>query len=119
MANRVVACAMTSLSHTGEGVFVVGRASVDLGNLVSKKLKLSEAAHLLVKSNEHNQTFINVYVQPLIGFDEVWVDLTSYTAYGYLTGELLEKYEAWSDAKKTGFPAVEEDEHLDNEASAS
>lgn len=118
MSKRVVACAMTTLSQTGDGVFIVGRSSADLNNLVNQKLLLENAAHLLVKVSDVNQTFSNVYVQPLIGFDEVWVDVSSYTAYGYLTGDLLEKYEAWFQARKDGFPEVEEREHLDNNASA-
>lgn len=109
--DRVVALALTTLSMSHEGVFLVGLTSthLDTANNTGLTLRLYEIVHLYVKQSEDDQIH-NVFIEPVLGFDEAYVNLTSYTAYGYLTGELLEKYQAWSSARKAGFPEVEEPE---------
>jgi hypothetical protein len=73
---------------------------------------------MYIRTAEEAPSVRNVYVEPVIGFEEAYVDLTQYTAYGYLTGDLLRNYEAWLEARKFEFPEVEEDNHLENDASA-
>jgi hypothetical protein len=106
---RVVALALTTLSMSNEGVFLVGFSSGNLENIPGPKLRLTEIAHLYVKQTEDHQVR-NVFIEPVLGFEEVMVNTTAYTAYGYLSGELLDKYLAWHAARKEGFPAVEEAE---------
>jgi len=103
---RVVALALTTLSLNHEGVFLVGRTGACLP-VPGSQLRLNQVAHLLIRGTEE-QEIRNVFIEPVVGFEEVWVNTTSYTAYGYLTGELLEKYLAWEAAQNTEFPAVEE-----------
>ena len=106
---RVVALALTTLSMSNEGVFLVGFCSGELENIPGPKIYLTEVAHLYVKQTADHQVR-NVFIEPVLGFDKVVVNTTAYTAYGYLTGELLAKYIAWHTARKAGFPAVEEPE---------
>ena len=106
---RVVALALTTLSLSHEGVFLVGLSSAIIEEIPGHKLRLTEVAHLYVKQTDDAQ-IRNVFIEPILGFEEVIVNTTSYTAYGYLTGELLEKYRAWQAARKEGFPKVEEPE---------
>lgn len=106
---RVVALALTTLSMTHEGVFLVGLCEDDLDRGTWDQLRLSEVAHLYIKQTENHQ-LRNVIIEPVLGFERMLVNTSSYTAFGYLSGELLQKYQAWSDARKTGFPAVEEPE---------
>lgn len=106
-----------TLQISGEGMFLVGKTQVPLDNVTNSRLKLTEVAHLYIRTGE-DSSVRNVYVEPILGLEEAYVDLSQYTAYGYLTGELLGNYLAWLEARKLGFPAVEEPEHLENDASA-
>lgn len=109
MPGKVVALALTTLSLSNEGVFLVGRFPGKLEECPGNRLRLSDVAHMYVRQSEDHQVR-NVYIEPILGFDDVIVNTESYTAYGYLTGELLEKYTAWEAARKAGFPEVEEPE---------